>query len=136
MDCLDEEKSLATELKAPFDANKPTVFVSEGLIMYLGAIGKIKLLRDVSAVAAVGSVFILQFLDGSESQHAKANPESMDNALTETEARDTLSALGWGEFEFFKYGDESLNYGRFPLDRFSVNSTFRFMLAKKVGNPE
>ena len=59
LDFLDEEKSLATELKAPFHVNKPTVFVSEGLIMYLGKVGKIKLLRDVSAVAGDGSVFIL-----------------------------------------------------------------------------
>ena len=136
LDFLDEEKVLATELKAPFDVTKPSLFVAEGLIMYLGKMGKTKLLRDVSTVAGVGSVFILQFMDPSQSEYAKTHPEVLDDGLSEDEARDNLSPLGWGEFEFFKYGDESLNYGRFPLDRFSVNSSFRFMLAKKVSNPE
>merc|ERR1712100_834423 len=86
LDFLDKEKTLTTELPAPFDATKASVFVSEGLIMYLGAAGKFKLLQDVSAVAAVGSVFILQFLDGSESEAAKANPAVLEHALSADEA--------------------------------------------------
>ena len=71
LDFLNAERTLATELGSGFDATAPTVFVAEGLIMYLGAAGKLKLLADVSAVAAPGSVFVLQFLDASQSQHAK-----------------------------------------------------------------
>ena len=132
LDFLDEEKSLATELKAPFDVSKPSVFVSEGLIMYLGKVGKTKLLNDLSAVAGVGSVLILNFMDASKSEHAKTNPEVLDNALSEDEATSTLTPLGWGEFEFFNYGDETLNYGRYPLDRFSPNYSFRFLICKKI----
>ena len=55
LDFKDEERTLATELGSEgsaFDAAAPALFIAEGLIMYLGALGKIKLLKDVSAVAA------------------------------------------------------------------------------------
>ena len=57
LDFLSEDKTLATELASQpkFDATKPSLFLAEGLIMYLGAAGKLKLLKDVSAVAAPGS---------------------------------------------------------------------------------
>ena len=75
-------------------------------------------------------------MDFSESEDSETSSEDLDRALSANEARENLSPLGWGEYEFFKYGDESLNFGRFPLDRFSPNAAFRFMLAKKIGNPE
>merc|ERR1711862_235106 len=79
LDFLDKEKTLSSELVAPFDSKKPSLFVSEGLIMYLGAEGKLKFIKDVSAVAAPGSVFVLQFMDGSESEMAKQYPHLLDN---------------------------------------------------------
>lgn len=119
LDFLDKDKTLATELSAPFDALKPTLFLSEGLIMYLGADGKIKFLHDVSAVASSGSVFILQFMDN-------------EHALTKEEAEKTLTELGWGEFEFCKYGEEKLNFGRFPTDKFEPKASFSFVVCKKL----
>lgn len=132
LDFLNEEKTLATELAAPFDVTKPSVFVSEGLVMYLGAVGKLKLLRDVSAVAAPGSVFILQFMDASESQKAKDDPSVLGPALSLEEAKGVLSPLGWSEFEASKFGDEKLNFGRFPLDKFEPKATFSFLVCKKL----
>ena len=43
LDFLSSEKTLKTELSTVigFDASKPAVFVSEGLIMYLGEIGSV-----------------------------------------------------------------------------------------------
>ena len=58
------DTTLASALgETSFDANQPGIFLSEGLIMYLGAEGKIKLLSELSAVAASGSVVILQFME-------------------------------------------------------------------------
>jgi len=131
LDFLDEQKTLATELQS-LDMAKPCLFVSEGLVMYLGAVGKLKLLRDVSAVAAPGSVFILQFLDGSESEAAKANPALLEHALSAAEASSTLSESGWGEFLFSKYGDDKLNFGRYPVDKFKPNASFSFLICKKL----
>lgn len=132
LDFLDEDKTLATELGAPFDATKPSVFVSEGLIMYLGSSGKLKLLRDMSAVAALGSVFILQYMDPSESEAAKANPAVLQFGLSADEATRTLTELGWRDFEISKFGDEKLNFGRFPVDRFKPSASFSFLICKKL----
>jgi len=132
LDFLDSEKRLSTALGSKFDMAKPSVFVSEGLIMYLGAEGKLKLLRDTSAAAAKGSVLILQFMDGSDSAAAKANPAILANALTMEEATSTLTELGWGNLEFSKFGDEKLNFGRFPTDKFQPSSSFSFLVCKKL----
>lgn len=132
LDFLNEEKTLASELPAPFDAALPSVFVSEGLVMYLGEIGKLKLLRDVSAVSARDSVFILQFMDASESKKAKEDPSVLKNALSAEAATTTLSGLGWGEFVVSKYGDEALNFGRYPSDKFQPSASFSFLVCKKI----
>lgn len=132
LDFLDEEKTLATELGSPFDANAPTVFVSEGLIMYLGGIGKMKLLKDVSAVAAPGSVFVLQFMSAEGTQAAKDNPAALDAALSQTQVTQALTEHGWEGLEFYKFGDEGLNFGRFPNDKFEPRGTFAFCVCTKA----
>merc|ERR1712070_142449 len=134
LDFLNEEKTLATELAAtPFEAEKPTVFLSEGLVMYLGPVGKLKLLRDVSAVAAVGSILILQFMaPDPPSEAVKANPTLLEHALSVEEATGTLSEHGWGEFQFSKFGEEQCSFGRFPVDRFKPSGAFSFVVCTKL----
>ena len=75
-------------------------------------------------------------MDVSESKDSAISSEDLDRAFIADEARGNLVPLGWEEFEFFTYGGESLNYARFPLDQFSTNAAFSFMLAKKIGKPE
>lgn len=131
LDFLDAEKTLATELpNAGFDATKPTLFLSEGLIMYLGTTGKAKLLADVSAVAAPGSVFVLQFMDATGSKAAEANPEAMKNALSVDEATRELTKHGWIDLEFCMFGDDGLSYGRYP-DQFKPSAAFSFCVCRK-----
>lgn len=118
LDFLDSDKTLTTELAAQaptFDASQPSVFFAEGLIQYLGN-GKTKLFHDVSRVAAPGSVFILQFLDGTGTAHA-AHGISADEV---THAND-----GWCEFEYHKFGDEKLDFGR-HREGFEPNGLFSF----------
>lgn len=133
LDFLDPVKSLSTELTKPFDTSFPSLFVSEGLVMYLGPEGKLKLLRDLSAVAAVGSVLVLQFMDASESAAAKDNPALLKMALSPNEITSILGELGWLNFEFSKFGDEKLNFGRYPVDRFKPSASFSFVVCEKVG---
>lgn len=133
LDFLDTEKTLSSELKkqAAYDPTKPSLFVAEGLIMYLGAAGKLKLIDDVSAVAAPGSVFILQYLDGSETEAGIANPAMLSNALSIDEATRAFTSNGWSHLEFFHYGDEKLNFGRYPIDRFKPTKSFSFVVCVK-----
>ena len=123
LDFLDEKQTLATELgKTRFDATAATVFISEGLIMYLGESGKLKLIADVSAVAAPGSVvFVLQFMDASAPQ-----------ALSVEEATRELNRHGWEKLEFTKFGDKKLDFGRYPRDRFKPNSAFSFCVCSEA----
>ena len=135
LDFLDKEKSLASELgQRGFDATVPSLFLSEGLIMYLGAEGKVKLLGDVSAVAAVGSVLVLQFMDATGSDAAKENPAVLNSALSQEEARKELGERGWGDFQFFAFGDDALNFGRFQGDKPSLS--FSFCVCKKLSKGE
>mmetsp|Transcript_2496 Transcript_2496/g.4533 ORF Transcript_2496/g.4533 Transcript_2496/m.4533 type:complete len:284 (-) Transcript_2496:352-1203(-) len=133
LDLLDTSTSLKDELcKTNFNAEKPAVFVSEGLVMYLGKEGKLKLLRDVSTAAAPGSVFVLQFMDASESQRAKSTPEAMEAALSVEEIMQTLPGLGWDQLQFSRFGDEKLSFGRFPTDKFEPQESFSFCVCTKV----
>ena len=130
LDFLDADKSLATELGGcGFDASAPSLFLSEGLIMYLGAAGKVKLLADLSAAAACGSVLVLQYMDASKSKNN--GEEARANALSEEEARKELGERGWGDFKFYAYGDEALNFGRFPNEKFGPSAAFSFCVCKK-----
>jgi methyltransferase (TIGR00027 family) len=118
LDFLDTEKTLATELAAQapaFDATQPSIFLAEGLIQYLGE-GKSKLFKEVSHVAVPGSVFILQFLDGTGTPHA-AHGISAEDVARGNE--------GWGDFEFVKFGEEKLNFGRYR-EGFEPNGLFSF----------
>ena len=135
LDFLDAEKNLATELSKAgpgprFDASAPTVFVSEGLIMYLGAAGKLKLIADVSTVAAPGSVFVLQFMDASQSAAARANPATLVHALSVGEATQELTRHGWTDLQFSRFGDEKLSFGRYP-ERFQPSASFSFCICRK-----
>lgn len=118
LDFLATDKSLYTELAAQtssFDPTLPSVFLAEGLIQYLGS-GKLKLFEDVSQVAAPGSVFILQFLDGTGTEHA-ANGIGSDEV--------TQANADWGEFQYHKFGDAELNFGRYP-EGMVANGLFSF----------
>lgn len=133
LDLLDTSTSLKDELcAASFDAEKRTFFFAEGLVMYLGKEGKIKLLKDVSAAAAPGSVFVLQFMDASESEAAKSNPGALDAALSVEEIMQTLPGLGWEQLQFSRFGDERLSFGRFPADKFKPQASFSFLVCTKV----
>lgn len=131
------ERSLQQELaEAGFAAEKPSLFVAEGLIMYLGPEGKFKLISDVSAVAAPGSVWVLQFLDPSEGPAAET-PQAK-HGLTEDEARKALTENGWRDLNFWKFGEEGLNFDRFPLEKFKPCAGFMafgqlFAIAVRAG---
>lgn len=130
LDFLDDQHTLASELpNAGFDLAKPSVFLAEGLIMYLGAQGKLKLLRDVSAVAAPGSMLVLQYMDASDSTTADENARAA--ALSVDEAKAALAEGGWDGLRFSRFGDESLDFGRFPKDRFGPQAGFSFVVATK-----
>jgi methyltransferase (TIGR00027 family) len=118
LDFLATNKTLSTELAAQtsgFDPTVPSIFLAEGLIQYLGP-GKLKLFQDVSQVAAPGSVFILQFLDATGTEHVASGIGA--DEVTKANAE-------WGEFQYHKFGDAELNFGRYP-EGFEANGLFSF----------
>ena len=139
LDFLSKDTSLRTELVAgdsgsKFDADAPTMFLAEGLIQYLGD-GKLKLIRDVSEAAAPGSVFVLNFLDASEG--SQANSPAAAAGLTTAAVRDALGEGagaqngGWTDLRFWKFGEDGLNFGRFPLDKFKPSAAWSFVVCVK-----
>jgi methyltransferase (TIGR00027 family) len=125
LDFLDSCKTLATELTSQtsaFDAGQPSIFLAEGLVQYLGE-GRLKLFKDVSEVAAPGSVFILQFLDATGTPHAASG--------TGISPEEVISAnSGWSDFAFCKFGEEKLNFGRYK-EGFEPNDLFSFAVFVK-----
>ena len=93
----------------------------------MGAEGKIKLLEDVSAVAAPGSVFVLQFMEAA----ADAPEAHAANALSADEATRTLTKLGWGNLEFSRFGDEKLSFGRYP-EGVAPSIAFSFCVCRRA----
>ena len=51
--------------------------------------------------------------------------------MGEAEATATLTELGWADLEFSKYGDERLNFGRFPTGKFEPSAAFSFVVCRK-----
>jgi len=128
LDFLDENKTLASALQeGGFDQTKATVFVCEGLIMYLGETGKFKFLRELSTCAPSGSVLILNFLDASQT-----TPENTANTLTAAEVTQALGGAGWTDLEIVRFGDPQLSFGRFPTDKFKPSVAFSFATCRKA----
>ena len=131
LDLLDNEKNLSTELtKVGFLKDKPTIFIAEGLIMYLGA-GKERFLGEVSNAAAPGSILILNFMEGKNEEAIRImDPTYMSqNSLIES-----LSNKGWDKehLKVNKFGDDVLNYGRYPNNKFPISSSFSFLVCRKL----
>ena len=128
MDFLDVDKNLSTELTSQkgFFRERPSIFLAEGLIMYLGE-GKKKLLKDISSIAASGSLLILNFCFGEMAR--AVDPTTMSFA----ELKDFLILQGWDEdsFQENRFGDDVLNYGRFPNEKYEPTNMFSFLVCRK-----
>ena len=129
MDFLDETKNLVNELtKANFSKDDPTIFVAEGLIMYLGG-GKPRFLKEVSDAAAPGSVLILNFMQHSDDVEGA----KMEYYMSLEDMKNTLVNEGWDKksFKVNRFGDDVLNYGMFPNDKFQKSYSFSFLVCHK-----
>uniref|UniRef100_A0A7S2GED4 Uncharacterized protein n=1 Tax=Octactis speculum TaxID=3111310 RepID=A0A7S2GED4_9STRA len=85
--------------------------------MYLGDEGEAKLLNEISTAAAPGSVLILNFMEKPGTSQGKIR-ELMDQ---------------WTDLRFSRFGDATLNFGRYPLDRFpNPSPAFSFLVCRKI----
>jgi methyltransferase (TIGR00027 family) len=131
LDFLDQEKNLSSELSnAGFSKNKPTIFVAEGLIMYLGT-GKTRFLKDVSNTAPPGSILILNFMAFLNEEEGR---EKDPTYMSTTDLVQLLVAEGWdnNSITINQFGDSALNYGRYPNDKFEESPSFSFLVCKKL----
>ena len=119
---LKQQNELTSALKgAGFDPTNRSIFVAEGLIMYLEK-AQAPFLKEVSSIASPGSSLILNFLDGPV-------PTS-ERGLTTEEIKNLLQAEGWMDLKFHQYGDDVLNYGRFQ-PQFKPSPYFSFVTCTK-----
>jgi len=110
---------------AGFGPAAPSVLLAEGLIMYLGERGA-DFLTAVSGIAAAGSTFILNYMEGKQGEGGEPQP----GTWSPDSLRAHLEPAGWRDFQFFVFGDDSLNFGRFPADQ-EPNRAFSFMVCTK-----
>lgn len=116
---LTQKGQLQQDLSAAgFDAGRPSVIVAEGLIMYLGEAQR-SFLEEVSALAAAGSVLVLNFMDVPK-----------EHGIPMSELTSILQSLGWHQLTYNHFGDHLLDYGRFQRE-FTPSKCFSFVVCSK-----
>ena len=99
-------------LSAGFDPSVPTLFVAEGLSMYLSAEVNRRLFEESNRISAPGSLLLVGFISESA-----LLPKSIPFTIEPAEMRALFSATGWRDPSVSVYGDASLSFGRYPKDR-------------------
>lgn len=110
--------------QAGHDTSAASVFLAEGLVMYLGDKTP-ALVSAVSAVAARGSTFIINFM-GSDPEVG-----SPPGTASQEEMRAMLEVAGWSDLRFNLFGDDVLNYGRYK-EGHPPNRCFSFVVCTKA----
>eukprot|EP01006_Ploeotia_vitrea_P009174 TRINITY_DN21564_c0_g1_i1.p1 TRINITY_DN21564_c0_g1~~TRINITY_DN21564_c0_g1_i1.p1 ORF type:complete len:288 (+),score=32.94 TRINITY_DN21564_c0_g1_i1:35-898(+) len=121
--------ALEADLKAAgWDPKKPTVWLLEGLIMYIKNVMSAPLMKSLGPLSAPGSAVAINFV-GVEPGKEKYDREGV-SPWEGPELETLLKESGWAETEVQRYGGPKLNFGRFP-ERFAPNPSFSFALGKK-----
>ena len=98
-------ESVADLPKHGYDARIPTLWILEGLVMYLQRSDAIKMITEIASMSSPGSSVVINYLDSPDKPDT--NPSNLDymEAL--------LVERGWtGTRECF--GEKVINYGLFP----------------------
>lgn len=101
-----------------FNSEVPTCWILEGLVMYLTREVNDSIFKELTALSPKDSYLILNFLNSSP----VCKPDD-DDAL--------LKELGWEKEKRVFFGDEDLNYGRYPEGK-KASEIFGFSLYKKL----
>ena len=114
-----------------FDTQKPTIFLAEGLIMYLGNKSE-QFLKDLNTLSSSGDSnywLLLNFMDSPDIHHYdKARWTSM----SKDRIRELLQEEGnWKDLKFNMFGDEILNYGRYDNQKYNPTKAFSFVVCRK-----
>lgn len=92
---------------AGFDPSRRTVWVAEGLLMYVDHEAATRLLSHAARLSAPGSVLLLDTL-------ARTAPVSVGNRFVPEDLPSLLDALGWTEREHTTITEPARAYGRLP----------------------
>lgn len=92
--------------KYNFDPAKPSFWLLEGLLMYLPLPLQSELLKKISSLSASSSVAVINFAQCDYEGYAD---KYMDDVLLKSNLNEDL----W-DITIHRYGDDTLNYGRFP----------------------
>jgi methyltransferase (TIGR00027 family) len=113
---LSEAGALSDKLQeAGFDKAQPSIFLAEGLIMYLTVAAGRELLAELGRLAAVGSLLLLNYMDA---------PQVLDRAQVD----EALEAAGWKRRQHHRFGEPALDYGRYQHD-YPPSGAFSFVVA-------
>mmetsp|Transcript_20340 Transcript_20340/g.25145 ORF Transcript_20340/g.25145 Transcript_20340/m.25145 type:complete len:311 (+) Transcript_20340:211-1143(+) len=100
-----EVESLADLRKHNYDASLPTLWILEGLVMYMKKVEVIKLINDVVTLSPKGSCVVINYFESPNPENAAANIDYMEEII--------LANAGWtGGREYL--GGKVIDYGRFP----------------------
>jgi len=97
-----DQESTADIPKHGVDFSAPTLWLLEGLVMYLTAEANEKMYNELSDLSAPGSHVILNFLNDGQAHHG---------ALF---ARKLLEEKSWTVVDELMFGDAKFNYGKYP----------------------
>jgi len=100
----------------------PTHWLLEGLIMYLPLEKQHDLLQQVIELSASGSTAVINFAETDIEPHR-------DNCMTAALLVPKFEERGWS-ITIHRYGDPTLNFGRFPKDKDPL-LTFSFAVCRK-----
>eukprot|EP01129_Flabellula_baltica_P001296 TRINITY_DN11187_c0_g1_i1.p1 TRINITY_DN11187_c0_g1~~TRINITY_DN11187_c0_g1_i1.p1 ORF type:complete len:311 (+),score=56.21 TRINITY_DN11187_c0_g1_i1:113-934(+) len=111
---------LSMELEhSEFNQSQSSIWLLEGLLMYLSSEAQKNLIEEFSCLAAAGSKALVNV----------THIEDEKVGYTIDEYVRMLSSMGW-HVDIVKFGDPDLNFGRFP-ERFEPNSKFTLLICSK-----
>jgi O-methyltransferase involved in polyketide biosynthesis len=114
-----------------FDTQKPTIFLAEGLIMYLGNKSE-QFLQDLNTLSSSGDSnywLLLNFMDSPDIHHYD---QARWTSMSKDRIRELLQEEGnWKDLKFNMFGDEILNYGRYDNQNYNPTKAFSFVVCRK-----
>lgn len=120
--------------KAGFDKARPSMWLLEGLLMYLNKTHQAELLGCMSGLACEGSKALINFLSvpaeyADKGYCTEDYLQMLQGKATETETetgsgRVTSCPVGWDSVKMYRFGDADVSFGRFPQSKFKPSDSF------------
>jgi len=89
---------------------KPTVWLLEGLLMYLAKDKQTALMKEIAKLSAKGSSVLINLLADNSGEHE-------EKTYSTTAFLELQKSCGWTTSTAIRFGEPGLNFGRYPKDQ-------------------